>query len=90
MVLCGHISAAAVPYTVSKGLQGNFVYQFMFDYQSESNGGNGYIGLLQFQPDNTIKAQVYSPYLGRYKLDADRFFDSEYVIKLDEGKVMAP
>lgn len=54
---------------------GQPVQQFMSDYQSRANGGNGWLRYYTFDPQvNTVTATTYSPTLGQYETDADSSF----------------
>lgn len=62
IVLCGHVCTSA--HTVSKGEAGNSVHEILVDYQTQKNGGNGWLRLLQFLPDGrTVRVRDYSPHL---------------------------
>ncbi|GAB3010517.1 metallophosphoesterase [Niabella terrae] len=69
MVLCGHISGEG--YRKDKNQAGKTVHQILFDAQSEGgghrygNGGDGWIRILEFFPDNkTVKVSTFSPLFG--------------------------
>lgn len=66
MVICGHISGEG--YKLDKNAAGKNVHQMLFDMQSEGgghrygNGGDGWIRILEFYPDNkTVKVKTFSP-----------------------------
>lgn len=66
LVLCGHISGEG--YRVDKNASGKAVHQMLFNMQSEGgghrkgNGGDGWIRILEFFPDNkTVKVKTFSP-----------------------------
>ncbi|UOE53357.1 metallophosphoesterase [Cytobacillus oceanisediminis] len=70
MVLNGHVLNDGQGRRVSVGDYGNKVYQMLSNYQMQANGGNGFIRLLEIDPEaGTIKATSYSPYLDEYKTD---------------------
>lgn len=63
LMLCGHIHAEGRRADV---YDGRTIYTVLSDYQSASNGGNGFLRLLKFSPaDNTIRLESYSPTLNR-------------------------
>lgn len=71
MVVSGHIHSDALPHTISIGRNGNRVHEILANYQAGENGGNGFLVLLQFTPDNKIHGSVYSPYLDEIKTGRD-------------------
>jgi len=78
MVLSGHNSGEAN--NISYNDAGSEVIEIMADYQSRTNGGNGWMQLLEFFPDlNRIDVETYSPTLDQYETDAN----SQFSIILD-------
>jgi hypothetical protein len=74
MVLCGHMHGQF--HDVDMDLAGKPVYEMLADYQSEGQGGDGYLRLIQFDPDNSkILVKSYSPTKGLYKTDAGNQFE---------------
>ncbi|MFC3040717.1 metallophosphoesterase [Virgibacillus xinjiangensis] len=70
MVLSGHVLNDGQGRRVSVGDYGNKVYQMLANYQMQENGGNGFLRLLEIDPEKgTVKATSYSPYLDEYKTD---------------------
>ncbi len=66
MVLCGHISGEG--YRVDKNTIEKPVHQMLFDTQSEGgghrngNGGDGWLRIMEFLPDNKrVKVKTFSP-----------------------------
>src|SRR3990172_1455718 len=58
---------------------GNTVYTLLSDYQSRSNGGNGWLRVLEFSPaNNEIRVKTYSPTLDQWETDADSQFTLPY------------
>jgi hypothetical protein len=77
LVLSGHIFEAGK--RIDTGVNGNLVYQLLSDYQGEPKGGNGWLRILEFKPqENKIYISTYSPYLKEYKTDADNQFVLQY------------
>lgn len=69
LVLCGHISGEG--YRKDKNAAGKTVHQMLFDAQSmggghrNGNGGDGWLRILEFFPDNkTVKVKTFSPLFG--------------------------
>ncbi|MDG2126326.1 MAG: hypothetical protein P8J87_21670, partial [Verrucomicrobiales bacterium] len=61
LVCSGH--ADTVGYVRSAADHGNIVHQILFNTQTEANGGNGWIRLLEFHEDGlTVDVKTYSPY----------------------------
>ncbi|WP_134089050.1 metallophosphoesterase [Olivibacter sp. XZL3] len=93
LVLCGHISGEG--YRKDKNAVGKTVHQMLFDAQSmggghrNGNGGDGWLRILEFFPDNkTVKVKTFSPLFGAspttqqfaWKTDER----NEYVFRFDE------
>ena len=82
MVLCGHITKDALPGTACRsdaGLGGNTVHQMLANYQPLPNGGNGWLRIIRFVPqENKIRVSTYSPYLNKYLRDSQNEFILEY------------
>ena len=54
---------------------GQPVFEMLSDYQSRTNGGDGWMRLLEFRPaDNRIDVKTWSPTLGRFEVDANSQF----------------
>ena len=62
MVVSGHVSG--VFHQVSKNDAGHVVHEILCDYQSQANGGDGWLQTLRFVPSaNQIYIDAYSPVL---------------------------
>lgn len=88
MVVSGHTwpEAPVVPFRVPRAAAGHPVFELLFDWQAEPNGGNGWLGILTFHPDDTLEVVVYSPYLGEVGNYRDsRGFTSRTVFDLNTG-----
>lgn len=80
LVLSGHVLGSGAARRVDLGEHGNLVFQVLANYQMKSNGGDGYLRLLEFYPDGRIEVSTYSPYLwanltdpaNQFVLDADQ------------------
>ncbi|GAG12035.1 unnamed protein product, partial [marine sediment metagenome] len=76
LVLCGHIHGEA---RRSDLVNGNTVYQILSDYQSRTNGGNGWLRIFSFHPvEDRIYVSTYSPYLNSYENDQSSAFTLNY------------
>lgn len=68
LVLSGHVSG--VGRRADRGVNGNVVHQVLADYQSEEEGGGGYLRILNFRPElNVIEVKTYSPFHDQYRTD---------------------
>ena len=75
VVMNGHIVTTFAARRSDVGVNGNFVHQLFANWQSWTNGGNGYLRIVRFSPsNNTIQVQTYSPYTGLYLTDATNQF----------------
>ncbi|HEX6962632.1 MAG TPA: hypothetical protein VF175_12240, partial [Lacipirellula sp.] len=64
MTFNGHIGGDGVGFKHSVGLEGNDVYQMLIDTQFETNGGNGWLRVVEFLEDGkTVRVRTYSPFL---------------------------
>jgi hypothetical protein len=76
LVLCGHHHGEARRVDI---VNGHPIYQILADYQSLSNGGNGYLRILNFHPsEDKIFVQTYSTYLNQYDTDSVSQFTLDY------------
>jgi len=76
LVLCGHNHGEAKRVDTVNGFA---IPQLLADYQSRTNGGNGYLRILKFSPSqDKIFVSTFSPYLNTYENDADSQFTLDY------------
>lgn len=76
LMVCGHIGGEGQRTDL---YQGHAVYSILTDYQSRTNGGNGWMRYYTFSPsNNVIRAFTYSPWLNKYETDADSQFTLPY------------
>jgi hypothetical protein len=77
LMLCGHNHGEGK--RTDTGSNGNTIYTLLSDYQGYTNGGNGYLRIMQFSPaGNSIAVTTYSPYLSTYESDASSAFALNY------------
>ena len=77
LMLCGHVAGEGYRLETRTGM--NPVHILLADYQSRSNGGDGYLRILEFVPEaDQIRVKTYSPVLGLYETDADSQFNLSY------------
>ena len=80
LVLSGHIIGEAT--VTTKGLHGNNVYQLLADYQQNYNGGEGYLRIMTFHPnENRIDVTSYSPAIDESMTDHENQFSLEYEMR---------
>src|SRR5712671_1833609 len=61
------------------GLNGNLVDQILSDYQSDAQGGGGYLRIMRISPSlNRVSVTSYSPYLDSFKTDDHNQFTVPY------------
>ncbi len=76
LMVGGHLDQAGMRTDIYNG---NTVYSLRSDYQTQPNGGNGWLRILEFQPaNNRIQVYTYSPYLDQYLTDATNQFTLSY------------
>lgn len=91
LVVSGHAHSDGIPRQVALGVHGNPVYEMLIDYQSDPMGGNGYMVLMTFHPDETIEVKAYSPYLGQERdLVSPQGYTNHFVIDTRKGRFLAP
>ncbi len=79
MVLNGHNNSADAPWggefvQVTSNAAGSEVFEMLSDFQRWSEGGTGYLRLLEFDEWNSlITARTFSPSTNRYETDANSF-----------------
>jgi len=75
MVVNGHFGGDGQGYLRSTALAGNNVHQMFFNTQFETQGGNGWIQLVEFLQDGrTVRVRTYSPYLNQMRTSAGHSF----------------
>ena len=73
LVMNGHFSGEYSQ--VSTNVAGQEVLELVVDYQSRQNGGDGWMRLMSFRPDdNRIDVQTYSPTRNEFEIDSDSQF----------------
>lgn len=74
LVVCGHLSTV---HFVSRGGQGNQVYEMLFDWQNDKRPEpNSYLAILEFDPEAArLSVKSYSPVLDKYMTDSRSQFE---------------
>lgn len=74
--LNGHVLGDGAGYLASTSDRGKVVHQILSNYQMRDLGGEGYLRLLEFQPDGkTVRIKSYSPVFDRYLAQPDQQFE---------------
>ncbi|MBU0677271.1 MAG: metallophosphoesterase [Verrucomicrobia bacterium] len=74
-VFCGHVLGDGIARLASRGVNGNVVHQMLVNYQMNRMGGEGFLRILEFQPDgNSVYVKTYSPFLDVFKTDEENQF----------------
>lgn len=75
LVFNGHVLGDGTGYLASRNDAGNFCHQMLSNYQMRELGGEGYMRLLEFRPDGTVRVKSYSPVYDDYMLEPDQYFE---------------
>lgn len=80
MVLCGHYNGEA--YAAKETQAAQPVHVVLQDYQNEPHGGDGWLRIFTFHPDeNKVGVQTYSPTLKQYKTEPSTQFSFDVDFK---------
>ncbi|MBN1590583.1 MAG: PEP-CTERM sorting domain-containing protein [Pirellulales bacterium] len=72
----GHVLNDGTGWLASEGDNGNVVHQILANYQMRTNGGDGYLRIMEFLNDgDTVKVSSYSPYQEAYLTADDQNFE---------------
>ncbi|MBX3433153.1 MAG: metallophosphoesterase [Pirellulales bacterium] len=75
LTLNGHVLEDGAGRLASRGDGGNLVHQLLANYQNRADGGEGYLRLLEFPPDDkSILVRTYSPSTRAFKTDDQQQF----------------
>jgi hypothetical protein len=76
LMVCGHEFGSGYR---TDTYNGTIIYTMIADYQNESNGGNGWLRIAEFDPpNNVIHMTTYSPTLNSWKTGTNDQFDLIY------------
>ena len=82
LMMAGHLTGEAARVDT---YEGHSVYTLLADYQFRDNGGDGWLRVLEFTPeDDEIHVQTWSPTRGEFETDTDSEFVLSYAMS-DEG-----
>jgi len=88
LMLAGHVTGEGSRVDTYNG---NLVRTFVSDYQGWTNGGNGYLRIMEFSPSNNlVVVQTYSPWTGEYQTGEDSEFFFSYNMQQPMGTNAAP
>lgn len=77
-MLCGHINPNGEARRVDT-FNNHVTHTLLSDYQDRTNGGNGWLRIMQFNPGaNTVAVTTYSPTLNQFETDANSQFTLPY------------
>lgn len=77
LAVSGHVLGVGMQTSTNDA--GGDVFEMLTDYQGLSNGGDGWMRILRFVPDdNKIEVRTFSPTLEKHNEDAKESFDLEY------------
>lgn len=77
MVVCGHVASIAHKESVNES--GGTVHEILCDYQTQPNGGNGWLQTMRFLPSqDLIEVEAYSPVLDEHKTEDPHTYTLEY------------
>ena len=69
----------------SDTVNGHTIHSMVSDFQGRTNGGSGFLRILEFSPsNNVIRVKTYSPTFGQFETDAD----SQFTLSYDMGAPM--
>ena len=75
-VFNGHVLNDGKGRLISTGDHGNKVYQMLANFQMLSEGGSGYLRLVEIDPTQSrVSVKSYSPYLDKYLTDSQNEFE---------------
>jgi hypothetical protein len=76
LMLGGHVTEAA---RRIDEYNGDIIHSVLSDYQNRENGGNGWLRVMTFSPENDeIRVETYSPWLDQYDRGAHHDFRLAY------------
>ena len=76
LMLCGHVTGESWR---QDNFAGRTTHTLLSNYQDLSNGGNGWLRLLEFSPaNNQVRVKTYSPVLNQFETDANSQFTLPY------------
>jgi hypothetical protein len=81
LFLCGHVPGEG---RRSDTYNGNMIHSVLADYQARPNGGNGWLNIFEFDPENhIISVNTYSPWLDQWETDNNSQFTLPYTMSTE-------
>jgi 3',5'-cyclic AMP phosphodiesterase CpdA len=78
MTISGHVLGDGTGFRTDNNDAGQPVAQMLVNYQFRALGGEGYLRILEFQPNgHTVRVSSYSPIYNRFLLTTDQNFQFE-------------
>jgi hypothetical protein len=75
MTLNGHVLGDGLARLTSEASDDHLVHQMLVNYQMKPEGGEGFLRLVEFLPDDqTLQVKAYSPSLDQFKTDPQNQF----------------
>lgn len=75
-VLCGHFGGE---YAKTTTVNGRLVHEMLADYQDRANGGDGWLRILRFEPDeDKVYVRTYSTWHDAYEADSGSQFTLDF------------
>jgi hypothetical protein len=76
LVISGHIDAVK---SKTQEINGYAVHEMVLNYQAKSNGGNGWLRILEFSPSqNKIFVRTFSPFLNKFEINSESEYTLDY------------
>jgi len=86
----GHVLEDGAGRLSSVGTNKNVVHQMLANYQMRTDGGDGYMRIVEFMADgDTVKVSTYSPYSGAY-FPYLTSYDQGFTLKMSEPMAPVP
>lgn len=79
MIISGHVLNDGLGFLTSETDHGNRVFQMLVNFQMRPLGGEGWLRLLEFLPDDkTVQVKTYSPLYEKYETTPESQFVIQY------------
>lgn len=76
LIMCGHVDKVE---SKTQKINGYAVHEMVVNYQERSNGGNGWLRILEFSPSHSkIFVRTYSPFLNKFANSSESRYTLDY------------